>query len=158
MPVRRVLRSLAQGGGGEKARIRSANQLAWNQNGHACVCTVGSGVAHLGITNRGIGLARMAGGPTIGVADSPGEMAARVAAYDWAATPLGPRERWSPSLRLIVETILASRFPMALRWGPEFVLIYNDGYAPILGDKHPRALGLPFSQTWPEVKEQLAVA
>ena len=61
-------------------------------------------------------------------------MAARVAAHDWAATPLGPRERWSPSLKLIVSTILASQFPMALRWGPQFVIIYNDGYLPILGE------------------------
>ncbi|MEA2927807.1 MAG: hypothetical protein QOG38_235, partial [Hyphomicrobiales bacterium] len=83
------------------------------------------------------------------------EMAARVEAHDWAATPLGARETWSPSLKLIVATMLASQFPMALRWGTEFVLIYNDGYLPILGDKHPRALGVPFRKIWPEVQEQL---
>jgi PAS domain S-box-containing protein len=84
-----------------------------------------------------------------------GEMAARVAAHDWAATSLGPRDGWSASLKLIVATIMASRFPLAVRWGPDFVLIYNDGYAPILGEKHPKALGLTFSQTWPEVESQL---
>jgi len=83
------------------------------------------------------------------------EMAARVEAHDWAKTPLGPRENWSPSLKLIVATMLASQFPMALRWGPEFVIIYNDGYLPILGDKHPRALGVPFREVWPEVQDQL---
>jgi PAS domain S-box-containing protein len=82
-------------------------------------------------------------------------MAARVAAHDWAATPLGVRERWSASLKLIVATMLASQFPMAVRWGPQFVLIYNDGYLPILGEKHPHALGLPFHEAWPEVQEQL---
>ena len=85
-----------------------------------------------------------------------GEMAARVAAYDWSRTPLGPRESWSPSLKLIVATILASQFPMAVRWGPDFVLIYNDGYLPMLGDKHPRALGIPFREAWPELQEQFA--
>src|SRR6187401_2120377 len=84
-----------------------------------------------------------------------GEMAARVAVYDWSATPLGPRESWPPSLKLIVATILASQFPMAVRWGADFVLIYNDGYLPILGEKHPRALGLPFRDAWPEVEDQL---
>jgi hypothetical protein len=69
--------------------------------------------------------------------DPAGEMAARVAAHDWSKTPLGPRESWSPSLKLIVSTVLASQFPMALRWGPQFVIIYNDGYLPILGEKHP---------------------
>jgi PAS domain S-box-containing protein len=84
-----------------------------------------------------------------------GEMAMRVAAFDWAATPLGPRSGWSASLRLLVDTILASRFPMALRWGPEFVVLYNDGYIPILGDKHPRTLGTRFREIWPEVQDQL---
>ncbi len=44
---------------------------------------------------------------------------------------------------------------MALRWGPEFILIYNDGYAPILGEKHPWALGLPAREVWPEVWHQI---
>src|ERR1700741_5556777 len=86
---------------------------------------------------------------------SAGEMAARVAAHDWSGTPLGPRETWSPSLKLIVATMRASQFPMALRWGPQFVIIYNDGYLPILGEKHPEALGARFREVWPEVQDQL---
>src|SRR3954468_14704238 len=84
-----------------------------------------------------------------------GQMAALVRAKDWAATPIGARDAWPPSLKLIVATILASQFPMAVRWGPDFVLVYNDGYRPILGEKHPRALGLTFREAWPEVQEQL---
>jgi len=56
-------------------------------------------------------------------ANTPGEMTARVAAFDWATTPLGARETWSQSLKLIVATILASQFPMAVRWGVDFVQI-----------------------------------
>jgi PAS domain S-box-containing protein len=44
---------------------------------------------------------------------------------------------------------------MAVRWGPDLVMIYNDGYRSILGDKHPAALGLPFHEAWPEVQHQL---
>src|ERR1700730_7543467 len=84
-----------------------------------------------------------------------GEMAGRVDAFDWSRTPLGARADWSPSLRVIVSTMLASPFPMALRWGPDFVVIYNDGYIPILGDKHPAALGTRFRESWPEVQDQL---
>jgi hypothetical protein len=67
------------------------------------------------------------------------------------------RRTWRPrylahSLALIVNTILASGFPMAVRWGPDFVMICNDGYRAILGDKHPWALGLPFRKSWPEVQ------
>jgi PAS domain S-box-containing protein len=84
-----------------------------------------------------------------------GEMAARVAAFEWAATSLGPRERWPRSLRIIVDTILASQFPMAVRWGPDLVQIYNDGYRSILGEKHPDALGQSYRDTWPETQQEL---
>jgi PAS domain S-box-containing protein len=84
------------------------------------------------------------------------DMAARVRSHDWGQTRLGPIERWPTSLRLMVDVILASGFPMALRWGPDFVLIYNDGYKTILGDKHPWALGLTFREVWPEVQSRLA--
>ena len=83
------------------------------------------------------------------------EMSALIRAKDWSKTILGPSEGWSASLRLVVDLILASGFPMAVRWGPDFVMIYNDGYLPILGDKHPWALGLPFGEVWPEVQAQL---
>src|SRR5665647_3198522 len=81
--------------------------------------------------------------PSTPASPRPGEMAALVRSHDWSKTPLGPVENWSPSLRLIVNIMMAAGFPKAVRWGPEFVLIYNDGYKPFLGDKHPKALGLP---------------
>jgi PAS domain S-box-containing protein len=83
------------------------------------------------------------------------EMSALIRGKDWSETVLGPSESWSASLTLIVDLMLASGFPMAVRWGPDFVMIYNDGYRPILGDKHPWALGLPFREVWPEVQTQL---
>ena len=83
------------------------------------------------------------------------EMPVLVRAKDWSKTPLGAAETWSASLKLTVNMILASGFPMAVRWGPDLVMIYNDGYRAILGDKHPKALGLPFRETWPEVQPQL---
>lgn len=70
---------------------------------------------------------------------------------DWAQTPLGGRERWSASLRSLVNTVVASRFPMALLWGHELLLIYNDAYREIAADKHPRALGRSTREIWPEV-------
>ena len=85
-------------------------------------------------------------------------MRALVEAHDWSATPLGPRGAWSPSLKLASEIILASAFPMALRWGADFVLIYNDAYRPILGDKHPWALGRPAREAWAEVWDQIEPA
>ena len=83
------------------------------------------------------------------------EMAGLIASKDWSTTALGDSNSWSPSLKLIVGIMTASGFPMAVRWGPEFILIYNDGYRSILADKHPWALGLPFRVVWPEVVSEL---
>jgi two-component sensor histidine kinase len=83
------------------------------------------------------------------------EMAGLIASKDWSTTALGDPNNWSPSLKLIVGIMTASGFPMAVRWGSEFILIYNDGYRPILADKHPWALGLPFRVVWPEVVSEL---
>jgi len=85
----------------------------------------------------------------------PGMMSTLVREKDWAATPLGPMERWSASLRLCVSIILSSGFPMALRWGPELIMIYNDAYSGILGDKHPDALGRPLREVWTEIHDRL---
>ena len=89
-----------------------------------------------------------------GIPDPP-EMAERVRSKNWSKTVLGSAENWPPSLTLIVKVMLASGFPMCVRWGPEFVMIYNDGYRSILGGKHPAAFGLPFHEAWPEVQSQL---
>ena len=96
--------------------------------------------------------------PPTGWRASSDAMARLVRGADWSATSLGPRDGWSPSLKLSVDIILASAFPMALRWGPDFVLIYNDAYRPILGDKHPWALGKPAREAWAEVWAQIEPA
>ena len=84
-----------------------------------------------------------------------GEMAARVASFDWSKSPLGPRDDWSPCLRLAVDMILATNFPMAVRWGPQLALIYNDAYAPSLHERHPEALGMAFEVHSPDFQETL---
>ena len=78
-----------------------------------------------------------------------GAMSARVREYDWANTPLGPVTQWPPVLRFAVETMLSSRFPSCMAWGPERFMFYNDAYLPIMGSK-PDALGLPLSEVWAE--------
>ena len=79
------------------------------------------------------------------------EMAALMRSVDWAATPLGPVERWPQALRTMVGLLLRNRFAMLLWWGPELVQLYNDAYRPVLGDKHPRAMGQPTAECWPEI-------
>jgi PAS domain S-box-containing protein len=83
------------------------------------------------------------------------EMGERVRSFDWSASVLGAPSSWSQSLQLAVGICLNSKFPMFVRWGPEFVQIYNDAYIPILGQKHPVALGRPAREVWPELWPQL---
>ncbi|SDN79827.1 Serine phosphatase RsbU, regulator of sigma subunit [Klenkia soli] len=74
-----------------------------------------------------------------------------VLATDWERTPLGPVSGWSDSLRAAVGICLNNPFPMLVMWGPELVMVYNAGYAPILGDKHPTAMGRPCAEVWAEL-------
>jgi signal transduction histidine kinase len=88
--------------------------------------------------------------------DGPGEMCRRGRMIDWAATPLGPVEAWSPTLRSTVRTCMQSPFPINLWCGPDLVLIYNDAYREVLGSKHPSALGRTGSEVWSEIWGQVS--
>jgi len=45
------------------------------------------------------------------------EMGARIAAFDWSTTSLGPQEKWPHSLRATLGIMLSSRYPMFICWG-----------------------------------------
>ncbi len=80
-----------------------------------------------------------------------------MAALDWAATPVGPVETWPASLRYAIRTVLVSRFPMILTWGPRYTQFYNDAYATLIGAKHPGALGddlrITLAEGWAALQE-----
>lgn len=85
-----------------------------------------------------------------------GEMAERIRRFDWAQTALGPIEDWSERLKAAVELMLAAPDAAYVGWGPELIAFYNDLYLPILGDKHPSALGQPSATIFPEIWEEMA--
>ena len=87
------------------------------------------------------------------VLQGDGEMAELIRAKDWSTTPLGGMERWSETLISTVNLMLLSPFPFALYWGEEHTLLYNDGFRPFLGTKHPAALGSAGETVWPEAWE-----
>jgi PAS domain S-box-containing protein len=84
-----------------------------------------------------------------------GEMARLIAGHDWAASPLGARANWPLPLQTTVNLMLASQFPMFVAWGPQRCLIYNDAYSHVLGEKHPRALGMPFRLAWNDIWDEV---
>ena len=69
---------------------------------------------------------------------------------DWSRTPLGPIETWPKSLRGYAEMVLDMPTPAILFWGPEQTQIYNEGYATILGPRHPAAFGMAYREAWPD--------
>ena len=80
-----------------------------------------------------------------------GAMAEQVRVFDWGSTPLGPAEAWPQSLKTAVDVVLGSGHGMCLVWGAEQTFLYNDAYAPMLGVRHPGALGTTFEAAWPDV-------
>lgn len=83
------------------------------------------------------------------------ETARLVQEIDWANNPLGPQQNWPQSLQTALSICLNSRFPMAVIWGDEFVLLYNDAYRLIAGNKHPWALGQQTQKVWSEIWDPL---
>ena len=84
------------------------------------------------------------------------EMSVNTRTFDWAATSLGPIENWPDSLRALVAMMLGSAQPMFMAWGDERLWLYNHAFTPILGNKHPSALGRPISEVWAEAWSDLA--
>lgn len=85
-----------------------------------------------------------------------GPEARAVLAFPWATTPVGPLESWPDQLRLLVQVMLSSEFPMMIVWGSEYTQLYNDAFRPILGTgKHPGALGRSARETWAEIWDDI---
>lgn len=86
---------------------------------------------------------------------SAGSLRAAYAAVDWESTGLGAPRTWGPALRSTLALALETRFAMALFWGADRVLLYNEAYVELIADKHPTALGRPTRDVFPEAWEQI---
>jgi PAS domain S-box-containing protein len=80
-----------------------------------------------------------------------GEMGERIRAFDWSATTLGPPRDWPQSLRSALSICLHSSFPIAIYWGSDLRLLYNDAWSVIPGPRHPSALGKPAREVWSDI-------
>ncbi len=90
-----------------------------------------------------------------------GKISALMASYDWANTSFGPVADWPYSLKTAVNICLNAQFPMAILWGPNFRLLYNDALQSVL-NLHPQTLGVPgevaLSASWPAIGPQISSA
>lgn len=91
----------------------------------------------------------------LGFLHNGGDIGARLKKGDFDPAFLGPPPDWSPALKTLMAMVLPAQAQIVLFWGPEFVALYNDAYAPSIGAKHPRALGRPARENWSELWDDL---
>ncbi|MVN21406.1 PAS domain S-box protein [Mucilaginibacter arboris] len=84
-----------------------------------------------------------------------GKMGELIRSTNWSRTSLGGPAAWPDSLKSALSICLNSGFPIAIYWGEDFTLIYNDAWSVIPGNKHPWALGKPGAVVWPEIWDGL---
>lgn len=82
-------------------------------------------------------------------------LGALIRARDWSGSTLGAREAWPGPLEGALALLLAAPHPAWLAWGKERVLFYNDACIPLLGERHPRALGADARDVWAEHRAAL---
>ncbi|QCJ00843.1 PAS domain-containing protein (plasmid) [Agrobacterium larrymoorei] len=47
--------------------------------------------------------------------------------------------------------MMGSGHAMCIAWGPERTFLYNEAYVPMLGARHPKAMGMPMREVWSDV-------
>ena len=82
---------------------------------------------------------------------SGGNTARMLRETDWSSHPLGDPADWPEALKAALTIALNSGFPIAVYWGEQFHILYNDAYSPIPGDKHPWALTRPGAEAWADI-------
>ena len=86
--------------------------------------------------------------------DQP-SMRALLAAHDWSAGPMGDPGGWPVELRVALDLMLDAPYPTLVCWTGDYLMLYNDAYAELLGAAHPAALGRPMAQVmpilWPDI-------
>lgn len=80
----------------------------------------------------------------------------RLSRFDCAIPRLGPQGDWPFELKTMASMCLDCPLPVLLLWGADHIMLYNEAYANILGDKHPAALGSSVFEIWTETENPCA--
>ena len=83
-------------------------------------------------------------------------MRALLAAHDWSTNPMGDPAGWPAELRVALDLMLDAPHPTLVCWSAQYLMLYNDAYAELLGARHPFAFGRPLHEVmptmWPDVQ------
>lgn len=69
---------------------------------------------------------------------------------DWSSSDLGPVHTWGRELKQIVRLMLTDTAPTIIYWGDNHSILYNEGYVPFVGNKHPDLLGQRAPDAFPD--------
>lgn len=78
-----------------------------------------------------------------------------IASIDWPSTPLGHPSTWPPLLKQTFNQILADSRPIAMYWGPQYILLYNEAFSKLCGLQHSGVLGKSVEAAWPAAGAKL---
>lgn len=70
---------------------------------------------------------------------------------DWNRNGLGLLKDWDPTLQLFTNFVHADSRAACLWWGPDYVAIYNEAFAPLCHGLHPALMGSTYAQGFPEL-------
>lgn len=84
------------------------------------------------------------------------ETARLIRSIDWSNNSVGAKSTWPQALCTSLDICINSRFPMFVWWGKGLTIFYNDAYVPLLGAKHPHAMGAAAKDVWPEIWTSLS--
>jgi PAS domain S-box-containing protein len=80
-------------------------------------------------------------------------------AFDWAATPLGPKADWTAELRTTVALCLGANYPSAVYWGPDWRMLHNDAALLVLRNDMQvlgQSAAKVWGKWWPEMEKAFA--
>lgn len=82
--------------------------------------------------------------------------------FDWSKTPLGPSHAWPPELKTAVNMMLGVDAPVAIYWGNDLVMLYNDSWSQMPSVRDSEAIGEParkaYADNWLNIGPLLANA
>ncbi|KAE9988896.1 hypothetical protein EG328_005606 [Venturia inaequalis] len=76
---------------------------------------------------------------------------------DWPSSTLGSMEDWPLQLHQMINFVMNDPTPAFVLWGKELSVIYNEAAIEVLLDRHPRVMGMPLQEVYPEVWDQVAI-
>ncbi|KAL1297565.1 hypothetical protein AAFC00_006132 [Neodothiora populina] len=72
-----------------------------------------------------------------------------VRSVDWTATSVGPLEKLPVELAELISVMLLDSQPRLLLVGVDDNMLYNPAYGEMIGEYHPKFLGMPMRDGWP---------